>query len=222
MTTWRAEIIAGNCLTVLPTLAPSSVQTVVTSPPFWCIPEYGLGPEALGCEPELGLYLDHLAAIFAEVHRVLKPDGTLWLHSGETRTPEGDLVGLAWRVALELGAHRWHLRRDVILSRPSGHEHLFLFAAGSIGRCKGGPIGIWRGSPDQVVAGEVFRSMSENLAANCIAASSRPGDLVLDPFAGTGTTGAAAKRLGRRFVGIELDPRSIAVATRRLEGNGGE
>src|SRR5215467_14716600 len=45
----------------------------------------------------------------------------------------------------------------------------------------------------------------EALLARVILSSSRPDDLVLDPFAGTGTTGAVAKRLGRRFVGIERD-----------------
>ena len=52
----------------------------------------------------------------------------------------------------------------------------------------------------------------EALLARVILASSRPGDLVLDPFCGTGTTGAVAKRLGRRFIGIERDADYIAAA----------
>jgi modification methylase len=47
-------------------------------------------------------------------------------------------------------------------------------------------------------------------------ASSQPGDVVLDPFFGTGTTGAAARRLGRRWIGIERDPRYVAVARQRI------
>lgn len=43
-----------------------------------------------------------------------------------------------------------------------------------------------------------------------------PGDLVLDPFAGSGTTGVACRRLGRRFVGIERDEKYVAVARRRI------
>jgi DNA modification methylase len=43
-----------------------------------------------------------------------------------------------------------------------------------------------------------------------------PGDLILDPFAGSGTTGVAAIRLGRRFVGWERDAKYHDVATRRL------
>ncbi len=56
----------------------------------------------------------------------------------------------------------------------------------------------------------------EALLARVILSSSRPGDLVLDPFSGTGTTGAAAKRLGRQFIGIERDPAYAAAAEARL------
>ncbi|MFK8113208.1 MAG: site-specific DNA-methyltransferase [Rubripirellula sp.] len=49
-----------------------------------------------------------------------------------------------------------------------------------------------------------------------IESSSNPGDLVLDPFAGSGTTLAAAEHLGRRFIGIEAGERAIALARKRL------
>jgi modification methylase len=47
-------------------------------------------------------------------------------------------------------------------------------------------------------------------------ASTLPGEIVLDPFFGTGTTGAVAKRLGRRFIGVERDPAYVAIARRRI------
>src|SRR5215475_8453154 len=56
----------------------------------------------------------------------------------------------------------------------------------------------------------------EALLARVILASSRPDDLVLDPFCGTGTTGAVAKRLGRRFVGCEQDAKYAEAASRRI------
>ncbi|MGF1552454.1 MAG: site-specific DNA-methyltransferase [Paracoccaceae bacterium] len=55
----------------------------------------------------------------------------------------------------------------------------------------------------------------EALLHRVLIASTRPGDVVLDPFFGTGTTGAVARRLGRHFVGIERDPRYAAVARAR-------
>jgi modification methylase len=56
----------------------------------------------------------------------------------------------------------------------------------------------------------------EALLHRILLASSKPGDVVLDPFFGTGTTGAVAKRLGRHFVGIERQDDYIAAATRRI------
>lgn len=53
------------------------------------------------------------------------------------------------------------------------------------------------------------------LLERVVVAASNPGDLVLDPFCGSGTTGLAATRLGRRFVGIELTPEYAELATRR-------
>ena len=56
----------------------------------------------------------------------------------------------------------------------------------------------------------------EALIARAILAASRPDDLVLDPFAGTGTTGAVAKRLRRRFIGFEREKDYVAAAQRRI------
>jgi len=58
----------------------------------------------------------------------------------------------------------------------------------------------------------------EALLARVILSASRPDDLVLDPFSGTGTTGAVAKRLGRRFIGIERDAGYAAAAEQRIAG----
>ena len=49
-----------------------------------------------------------------------------------------------------------------------------------------------------------------------ILATTRPGDVILDPFFGVGTTGAAAKRLGRRFIGIEQNPGYVSLARSRI------
>ena len=56
----------------------------------------------------------------------------------------------------------------------------------------------------------------EALLHRLILASTKPGDLILDPFFGSGTTGAAAKRLGRRFIGLEREDEYIAVAKTRI------
>lgn len=56
----------------------------------------------------------------------------------------------------------------------------------------------------------------EALLHRVLTAATRPGDLVLDPFFGTGTTGAVAKALGRRFIGLEREPEYAAAATERI------
>ncbi|MBX9946298.1 MAG: site-specific DNA-methyltransferase [Reyranella sp.] len=56
----------------------------------------------------------------------------------------------------------------------------------------------------------------EALLFRCIMAASNPGDVILDPFFGTGTTGAVARRLGRRFIGLERDPDYAAIARKRI------
>lgn len=55
------------------------------------------------------------------------------------------------------------------------------------------------------------------LMSHIVKASSRPGECVLDPFAGSGTTGVACAKLGRRFIGIEKDQKHFATACRRIE-----
>ena len=57
----------------------------------------------------------------------------------------------------------------------------------------------------------------EALLYRIIMAASNPGDLVLDPFFGTGTTGAVAKKLGRNWIGIERDKKYIKVAQKRID-----
>src|SRR5689334_7723987 len=56
----------------------------------------------------------------------------------------------------------------------------------------------------------------ESLLHRVIVASTKPGDVVLDPFFGSGTTGAVAKRLGRRFIGLERDPDYVRLARKRI------
>jgi site-specific DNA-methyltransferase (adenine-specific) len=57
----------------------------------------------------------------------------------------------------------------------------------------------------------------EKLLAKIILASTRPGDVVLDPFLGSGTTAVVAKKLGRRFIGIEIDHEYSCLALKRLK-----
>jgi DNA modification methylase len=65
-----------------------------------------------------------------------------------------------------------------------------------------------------------FATMPPALAEPCILAGAPVGGVVLDPFGGAGTTALVARRLGRRFVHIELNPDYLAIARRRVDGEG--
>jgi DNA modification methylase len=78
-----SKILCGGALEMLPTLAEQSVQTVVTSPPYWGLRDYGVKGQ-IGLETTPGEYLEKMVCLFREVHRVLRDDGTLWMNMGDT------------------------------------------------------------------------------------------------------------------------------------------
>ncbi len=75
--------------------------------------------------------------------------------------------------------------------------------------------------PGQPFPGAHFAVMPEALVTPCVLAGSKPGDVVLDPFAGAGTVGVVADRLGRSFVGVELNSGYAAMARKRIAGVSG-
>jgi len=78
----RATLYCGDALAILQTLPEESVQTVMTSPPYWGLRDYGM-PGQLGLEATPEIYVEDLCLVFAEVRRVLRDDGTLWLNIGD-------------------------------------------------------------------------------------------------------------------------------------------
>jgi hypothetical protein len=61
-----------------------------------------------------------------------------------------------------------------------------------------------------------FATFPERLVETCLKAGTRPGDLVCDPFMGSGTVAAVAEKFGRRWIGTEINPNYIAMQDRRL------
>lgn len=86
----RVTMHCGDVLTVLRTLPDDHFDCVVTSPPYWGLRDYGVEGQ-LGLERSLGEHLAVMVEVFAEVRRVLKPTGTLWLNYGNcyATTPNG-------------------------------------------------------------------------------------------------------------------------------------
>ena len=154
MTAWNNGVVSLHMADsrALP-IEDKSVHTVVTSPPYWGLRDYGTDGQ-LGLEPTPEEFCNSMVAVFREVRRVLRDDGTVWLnlgdsYSGGSRTTTTndsldkgikpkDLIGMPWRVAFALQADGWYLRSDIIWSKPNpmpesvtdrptkAHEYVFL------------------------------------------------------------------------------------------------
>lgn len=127
----------GDAAAVLRAMPSESIDMCVTSPPYWGHREYDA--EGLGQETSFAAYIAKLTVIIAEVRRVLKPQGSLWLNLGDTYRNKS-LVGIPWRVALRLiDDDGWLLRNDVVWNKVKGapdqskdklrniHEYIFHF-----------------------------------------------------------------------------------------------
>jgi DNA modification methylase len=137
-------ILTGDCRETLKTLPDASINCCVTSPPYWGLRDYGHAGQ-IGLEQTPEAYVAELVAVFREVRRVLRPDGTLWLNLGDsygggnggasasakqTRNrgtsnafagcgmPK-QLMGIPWRVAFALQSDGWYLRQDIIWAKPN-------------------------------------------------------------------------------------------------------
>ena len=130
------QVICSDVRKGLSRLNDSSVDTVVTSPPYYGQRDYESDIQ-IGHEKTIEDYVDTLVEIFGAVRRVLRPEGTLWLNLGD-KYLNGQLQGLPWRVALALQADGWVLRSDIIWHKPNAmpsavknrpttdHEYIFL------------------------------------------------------------------------------------------------
>jgi len=78
-----AKILVGDCIDVLKSLDDCSIQTCITSPPYWGLKDYGIDGQ-IGLEKSPNEYVTKILNVFHEVKRVLKNDGTLWLNLGDS------------------------------------------------------------------------------------------------------------------------------------------
>ena len=110
--------IEGSSLDILARLPASSIDCVMTSPPYWGQRQYAR--EGLGLETTSAAYIERLVAICGELVRVLKPTGSFWLNLGDTYVRKS-LAGIPWRVAIRLTDEQgWTLRNSVVWSKLKG------------------------------------------------------------------------------------------------------
>lgn len=77
------KIYNEDCLQGLKHLPDNSVDCCITSPPYYALRDYGVDGQ-IGLEETPQQYIDRLTDVFMEVHRVLKPEGTLWINIGDS------------------------------------------------------------------------------------------------------------------------------------------
>ena len=126
----------GNALELLSYVEDDSIDCIVTCPPYWNLRRYGT--ESIKTD-NIEEYLEEIVAIMKQLHRVLKPSGSLWLNMGDTYHNKA-LQGLPWRIALRMMDEQgWTLRNDVVWDKQSSafdsstdhlrntHEFIFHF-----------------------------------------------------------------------------------------------
>lgn len=265
----RPMVICGDATKALKLLPDKSIQTVVTSPPYWSLRDYGVA-EQIGRDDSLRGFIKSIVSTFEQVKRVLRDDGTVWLNVGDTYTsgnrryrapdrknraramsvrpptPEGlkpkDLIGVPWRLAFALQDAGWWVRSEIIWYKPNAHpesvrdrptkahETVFLLSKEkdyfynheivkgphnrrlrTVWEIPTEPLKRANGKADDHPA-----MMPLSLARCCVAITTRDDSIVLDPYAGSGTTLIAASELGRNWVGIEIKPAFVDLIERRL------
>jgi len=272
----ESKIINSDCLEGLKQIERNSVQTCITSPPYWQLRDYGQ-KDQLGTEKTPEEFVTRIVEIFREVRDVLRDDGTVWINLGDTfcggggycptapsnqagskqstnrgvkakprPVPPGfkakDLVGIPWMAAMALRADGWYLRADIIWEKSNGmpeavkdrptrcHEYVFLLTKNphyfynaeavkeetTEGNNKRNKRSVWKIN-QKPYAGAHFAVFPEELVKTCMLAGSKEGDLVLDTFVGSGTTGAVANKLKRNFIGIDLNPDYCIMAQERIK-----
>ena len=134
------EILQGDCIESLKKLEECSINTCVTSPPYWGLRNYNDEAKQLGMEDTPEEFTENLVKVFREIKRVLRDDGTVWLNLGDSYGKNKQLTGIPWRVAFALQVDGWYLRQDIIWHKPNpmpesvrdrctkAHEYIFLLS----------------------------------------------------------------------------------------------
>lgn len=265
------EIIIGDSRKALSQFPDKLFQTCITSPPYWGLRDYATA-EQIGAEQCVNDYIDDLVAVFREIRRTLKDDGTIWLNVGDSYTsggrtwrdkdkknvaramsyrpptPKGlkpkDLIGVPWKLALALQEDGWYLRSDIVWYKPNcqpesvkdrptrSHEYIFLLSKSEKyyydheaikeptkdGKKMRNKRTVWEINTEPF-ADAHFAVFPTELVRQCALAGSKKGDIILDPFLGSGTVAQVAIELNRKCVGIELNSEYAQIAKNRIQNS---
>lgn len=238
-----AVVYLADCLELMRLMPAGSVDAIFADPPYRLSNDgltvksgrlasvnKGDWDRSMGLEKDHGFNMRWLGA----ARRILKPDGTLWV-TGTHHVIFSlgfALQSLGFRVLNNIVWHKpnatpnalhttfTHAHETLIWARRSmNSRHTFNYELINAPNPAGQMSSVWR---IRTVPGEEKRhgyhptQKPLRLARRALLASTCEGDLVFDPFCGSGTTGVAAKELGRFFVGAELEREYAELAVRRI------
>jgi site-specific DNA-methyltransferase (adenine-specific) len=202
-------VIHGDCVEAMQRLDAASVDSILTDPPYITHYRDRSGRTVVNDDNDAWL-----APAYAQMHRVLRPDSFCVSFYGWGKT---DRFMAAWRNAgFRISGHIVFRKRytSSTFFLQYRHEQAYLLTKGRPPPPASPPADVidWthtgnRLHPTQKPVG-ILRPLIE--------AFTKPGDTVLDPFCGSGSTLVAARGLGRSYIGIELDAVHHCTATRRL------
>lgn len=211
------RIITGDCVEVMQEMPEGSVDCVITDPPY--LVNY-TSRDGRGYQNDNPQDDSWLAPAFAQVYRVLKRDSFCVSFYG---FPKAEAFLAAWRGAGfdPIGHFVWvkpYASAEKFVRYY--HEQAYLLAKGRPRkpRLRLPDVLEWR------YTGNTLHPTQKPVMAilPLVMAYSEKGDIVLDPFIGSGTTAVAAQALGRRFIGVELDPAYARQAQERMRREGKE
>jgi DNA modification methylase len=189
------EIFIGDCRnSMMLGMADASVQMCVTSPPYFGLRDYKCDGQ-LGREETPEAYIAAMVEVFREVKRVLKDDGVLWLNIGDS-------------YAGSRGNYGGH-------NRGKGNSQREI-STGSIENNTDHKLPSDLRPPTSKLSGDLKNK--DLIGIPCILAGSRPGDTVLDPFGGSGTTAQVALQHGRKVILCELNGDYAPLIEQRIAG----
>lgn len=224
-----------------------SIQSVITSPPYWDVKDYG-HPSQIGTgDDSYERYQDRLQEVWSECYEKLAPDGTAWIVA-DTLMNRGDLRLLPHHIAqraVDVGfvlqdLVTWYKptaiagmtdrnvvnKKEYVIYLSKNEDHTFYPHGGTRERADpatadGHRLGnLWRHPVKRGSAGTNVlhkASFPISLTNRLVDLSTTEGDTVLDPFLGSGTTAYSALERGRSCIGYELNEDFRDIIEERLE-----
>jgi DNA modification methylase len=206
------NITRGDCVEVMKDMRPGSVDLILTDPPYLVNYHDRTGRQVLNDDNA-----DWLDPAFSEMHRVLKDGGACLCFYAWNKI---DIFMAAWKKAgFRVVGHVVFPKKYASGARFTEyrHEQAYLLTKGSAAPPRNPPPDV---IPWSYTGNRLHPTQKPVAIFNpIIEAFTKPGDTVLDPFCGSGSTLVAARDLGRHYVGIELDEAHQGTAYWRLKSD---